>query len=85
MTVTNLGIANVESFIPIIQPPEPAILGIGCVMPTAVADDGGKIKVEHRCTITLSVDHRVCGGRYAADFLGAVIQELEFFPCQNSR
>jgi pyruvate dehydrogenase E2 component (dihydrolipoamide acetyltransferase) len=77
MTITNLGMTNVESFVPIINPPETAILGIGKVVPTPVARADGWIGVEPRCTISLSVDHRVTGGRQAADFLGAIVEELE--------
>ena len=77
ITVTNLGVCNVESFIPIINPPEPAILGIGKVVPTPVVQSDGRIGVEHRCTLTLSVDHRVISGKYAGDFLGAIVTELE--------
>ncbi len=76
MTVTNLGVCNVEGFIPIISPPEPAILGVGRVAATPVARDGW-IGVEDRCTITLCVDHRVCSGKYAGEFLGAIVKELE--------
>jgi pyruvate dehydrogenase E2 component (dihydrolipoamide acetyltransferase) len=77
LTVTNLGGCNVESFIPIVNPPESAILGVGRVLPTPVARDDGSIGVEHRCTLTLSVDHRVASGRYAGQFLGEIVRELE--------
>ena len=77
MTVTNLGVCNVESFIPIINPPEAAILGVGKVVLSPVAHDDGTIVAEHRCTITLCVDHRVASGRYAAAFLEAMVGELE--------
>ena len=77
MTVTNLGVCNVESFIPIISPPEPAILGVGKVAPTPVVQGDGRIAVEHRCTLTLCVDHRIASGKCAGDFLGAIIKELE--------
>ncbi|MGD0896742.1 MAG: 2-oxo acid dehydrogenase subunit E2 [Thermoguttaceae bacterium] len=77
MTVTNLGVCNVESFIPIINPPEAAILGVGRVMPTPVARDDGRVAVEHRVTLTLSADHRIVSGKYAGSFLGAIIKELE--------
>jgi pyruvate dehydrogenase E2 component (dihydrolipoamide acetyltransferase) len=77
MTVTNLGVCNVESFIPIINPPEASILGVGKVMLSPAAQDDGSILVQHRCTITLSVDHRVASGKYAAGFLGAIVDELE--------
>jgi len=79
LTVTNLGVCNVEGFIPIINPPEPAILGVGRVAPTPVVQPDGRIGVEHRCTLTLCVDHRVANGRYAGEFLGAIVKELESF------
>jgi pyruvate dehydrogenase E2 component (dihydrolipoamide acetyltransferase) len=77
MTVTNLGGCNVEGFIPIISPPEPAILGVGRVAATPVVRADGQIGVEHRCTITLCVDHRISSGKYAGEFLGAIVKELE--------
>ena len=76
MTVTNLGSCNVESFVPIINPPEAAILGVGKAVPTPVARET-HIAVEPRATLTLAVDHRVVNGKYAGDFLGAVVAELE--------
>jgi pyruvate dehydrogenase E2 component (dihydrolipoamide acetyltransferase) len=79
MTVTNLGVCNVESFTPIINPPEPAILGIGKVALTPVARADGQITVEHRATLTLSVDHRVVSGKYAGEFLGEIVKTLEAF------
>jgi pyruvate dehydrogenase E2 component (dihydrolipoamide acetyltransferase) len=77
LTVSNLGVLNVESFIPIINPPEAAILGVGRARPTPVAQADGRIGVETRCTLTLSVDHRVASGRYAGEFLAAIVKELE--------
>ena len=78
MTVTNLGAANVETFTAIINPPEAAILAVGKVSPRAVVENG-EIVVQNRVSITLSVDHRVVNGKYAADFLGAIVRELESF------
>ena len=77
LTVTNLGVCPIESFIPIINPPEAAVLGVGRVMPVPVARDDGQIAVQQRCTLTLSVDHRIVSGRYAGDFLAAIVKELE--------
>jgi pyruvate/2-oxoglutarate dehydrogenase complex dihydrolipoamide acyltransferase (E2) component len=79
MTITNLGSCNVESFVPIINPPEAAILGIGKVTNTCVARDDGRIAVQPRAALTLAVDHRVVSGKYAGDFLGAIVTELESF------
>ncbi len=75
LTVTNLGMTGVESFTAVINPPESAVLAVGRIAPCAVVKDG-QIVVEHRVTLTLSVDHRVVSGKYAADFLSAIAQEL---------
>jgi pyruvate dehydrogenase E2 component (dihydrolipoamide acetyltransferase) len=77
MTVTNLGVCQVESLIPVINPPEAVILAVGRVMATPAVQQNGEIGVEHRAVLTLSVDHRVANGRYAGDFLGAIVRELE--------
>jgi pyruvate/2-oxoglutarate dehydrogenase complex dihydrolipoamide acyltransferase (E2) component len=46
------------------------------VMP-AVTVVEGQVVVQSRVNLTLSVDHRVASGKYAAEFLGAIVQELE--------
>jgi pyruvate dehydrogenase E2 component (dihydrolipoamide acetyltransferase) len=77
MTITNLGGSNVERFIPIINPPEASILGVGRVALTPVAREDGTVVAEHRCVLTLCVDHRVASGKYSAVFLEAIVNELE--------
>ncbi|MFV1963966.1 MAG: 2-oxo acid dehydrogenase subunit E2 [Pirellulaceae bacterium] len=76
MTVSNLGASGVESFAAIVNPPESAVLAIGKVAPLPVAREN-QIVIEQRVNLTLSVDHRVVNGRYAADFLHAIVHELE--------
>jgi pyruvate dehydrogenase E2 component (dihydrolipoamide acetyltransferase) len=76
MTVTNLGMAGVDAFTAIINPPEAAILAVGKVGPAVVAEAGQAV-VRQRVTLTLSVDHRVASGRYAAAFLKRVVDCLE--------
>ena len=76
ITISNLGGAGVESFAAIINPPEAAILAVGAVRRVAVAADGGT-RAEWRVHLTLSVDHRVVNGLYAARFLAAIVAELE--------
>ncbi len=76
LTVSNLGGSGIESFAAVINPPESAILAVGKVMP-AVTVVEGQIVVQDRVNLTLSVDHRVASGKYAAEFLGAIVQELE--------
>jgi len=76
ITITNLGVANVEVFTPIINPPESSILSIGKTKPQAVVVDG-KVAVQNRVSIVLSVDHRVINGKYAADFLTCIVEKME--------
>jgi pyruvate dehydrogenase E2 component (dihydrolipoamide acetyltransferase) len=77
MTITNLGATGVESFTAIINPPEAAILAVGKVARAVVALEAGGVAIQHRVSLTLSVDHRVANGRYAARFLGCIVAELE--------
>jgi len=76
MTITNLGADGVDAFAAIINPPEAAVLAIGRVAPAVVAVAGTAV-VQERVTLTLSVDHRVANGRYAAAFLGRIVALLE--------
>lgn len=76
MTISNLGSTGVERFTAIVNPPEAAILAIGAIRPVVVPR-GATVAVEPRVTLTLSVDHRVVSGRYAAEFLAAIVDALE--------
>lgn len=76
VTITNLGSTGVETFSAIINPPEAAILAIGAVAPQLVPVDGQAV-VQHRVQLTLSADHRVVNGKYAAGFLAAIVREIE--------
>lgn len=76
ITISNLGSTGVERFTAIVNPPEAAILAIGAIRPVVVPR-GDAVAVEQRVTLTLSVDHRVVSGRYAAEFLAAIVDALE--------
>ncbi len=76
MTISNLGSTGIESFIPIINPPEAAILAIGAIREVVVPHGAG-FATEARVQLTLAVDHRVVNGRYAARFFAALVAELE--------
>jgi len=78
LTVSNLGGSNVESFTAVVNAPESAILAVGKIMPSVVVVDG-RVAVQNRVNLTLSVDHRVAGGKAAAGFLGAIVREIESF------
>jgi pyruvate dehydrogenase E2 component (dihydrolipoamide acetyltransferase) len=78
ITITNLGASCVETFAAIINPPEVAILAIGKIGPAPVVQNG-QVAVQQRVVLTLSADHRVINGKYAANFLDAIIREIESF------
>jgi len=75
-TVTNLGMYGVDVFIPIINPPEAAILGVGRVTEKPVIVSG-EVKAKPVVQLSLSFDHRIVDGAPAAQFLQRVKQLLE--------
>ena len=71
-TISNLGMFGVESFTPIINPPQTAILGIGRVKDKPwVVDD--RIVIRPVVQLSLTFDHRVVDGADAARFLQTVV------------
>lgn len=75
-TVTNLGPLGVDSFTPIINPPEVAILGVGCIKPHPHPDNGD-ITFRRQLPLDLSFDHRVVDGADAARFLDTLVEYIE--------
>ncbi len=75
-TITNLGMYGVDVFIPIINPPETAILGVGRVVEKPVAFDG-QVTVKPMMQLSLAYDHRIVDGAPAAQFLQTVKKILE--------
>jgi len=76
ITVSNLGAFGIDNFIPIVVPGQCSILGIGQITDTCVPDNGN-ILVRKLMNMTLSVDHKVANGAYAAKFLDFVKKLLE--------
>ncbi|MCC6174852.1 MAG: 2-oxo acid dehydrogenase subunit E2 [Chloroflexi bacterium] len=75
-TITNLGGYGVESFTPIVNPPEAAILGVGRIAKRPAVVDG-QITVRDLMYVSLAFDHRVVDGAPAAQFLQRVKECLE--------
>ena len=76
ITVSNLGAFGIDSFIPIVVPGQCSILGIGRITETCVPDNGN-IVTRKLMNMTLSVDHKVTNGAYAAQFLDFIRKLLE--------
>jgi pyruvate dehydrogenase E2 component (dihydrolipoamide acetyltransferase) len=76
ITVSNLGMFGIDSFIAIINPPQSAILAVGVVTPTPVVRDG-QVVVRQMMAVTLSGDHRVIDGAVGAQYLKVLKALLE--------
>jgi len=75
-TITNLGMYGVETFTPIINPPESAILGVGCITQELALHEG-QVIARSKMSLNLTIDHRIVDGAPGAAFLQAVAQLLE--------
>lgn len=72
MTVTNLGMFNIENFQAIINPPQASILAVGGISKTLSLNEDGKVTEKNIIKLTLSVDHRAIDGVLAAKFLNKI-------------
>lgn len=75
-TITNLGMYGIESFSPIINQPEVAILGVTTMEDKPVVRNG-EIVIRPIMNLSLTADHRVVDGSVAAEFLQRVKTLLE--------
>jgi pyruvate dehydrogenase E2 component (dihydrolipoamide acetyltransferase) len=76
VTVSNLGMYGVDSFIAVINPPQASILAVGAVADRVVAR-GGQAVVRKTMSVTFSGDHRVVDGALGAQYLQEVKALLE--------
>jgi pyruvate dehydrogenase E2 component (dihydrolipoamide acetyltransferase) len=75
-TISNLGMYGVEEFMAVIFPPQGAILAVGAIVDKPVIR-GGHIAAARVMHATLSADHRLLDGAYAAKFLQELKKALE--------
>lgn len=76
-TVSNLGGLGIESFTPLLNVPQVAILGVDAIFPRAVVLPDGSFGVEQRIGFSLTADHRVIDGADAARFLQDLVARVE--------
>ncbi|MES2664920.1 MAG: pyruvate dehydrogenase complex dihydrolipoamide acetyltransferase [Pseudomonadota bacterium] len=75
--ISNLGMMGVENFDAVINPPHGSILAVGAGIKKPVVLADGTLGVATVMSMTLSVDHRVIDGALGAEFLKAIIENLE--------
>ena len=74
-SVTALGMFGVDTFTPVINPPNAAILGVGRLRDDLVLVDGA-VGTTKRLTLSLTWDHRVFDGAPAAEFCRSIVELL---------
>lgn len=77
-TISNLGTLGIESFTPIINPPQTGILGVDCIIERVRTVDG-QITVYPAMGLSLTYDHRAVDGAPASRFLMDLRNALENF------
>ncbi len=77
-TVTNLGSLGIESFTPVVNPPQTCILGV-CNITRRVKQVNGEDVFYSAMGLSLTFDHRALDGAPAAKFLKELCANLENF------
>jgi pyruvate dehydrogenase E2 component (dihydrolipoamide acetyltransferase) len=79
ITLTNLGVYEIESFYAVSLPGQCSIAAVGKTLDTCVPKDGGFTN-RKMMAITVSADYRIVTATYAAAFLNCVIDQLQNPP-----
>lgn len=75
-TLSNLGMYGVSQFIPLLNPPQVAILGIGAIQPRWVPLTDNKSHPIRMMNMTMAADHRVVDGAQVALFLSDLRESI---------
>ncbi len=75
-TVSNLGSLGIESFTPILNPPQVAILGVGAIQLKPRRTQAGFAFIDS-IGLSLTCDHQVIDGAPGARFLQALVRIIE--------
>ena len=76
-TVSNIGSFGIETFTPVINLPQTAILGVGAITPRPTVAADGTIGVEQRLNLSLTIDHQVIDGADGARFLADLVAAID--------
>ncbi|WP_048770696.1 dihydrolipoamide acetyltransferase family protein [Cellulomonas flavigena] len=76
-TVSNIGSFGIETFTPVINLPQTAILGVGAITPRPALASDGTIGVQQRLNLSLTIDHQVIDGADGARFLRDLVGAIE--------
>jgi pyruvate dehydrogenase E2 component (dihydrolipoamide acetyltransferase) len=76
-TLSNLGMFGVNQFVPLVNPPQSAILGVGAARAIVVPVLNETVRAAQRMNLTVSADHRVLDGETVAQFLKTLREIVE--------
>ncbi len=76
-TVSNLGMFGIETFTPIINQPDAAILGVCAIQDELALDDAGAVTVRKVMRLSVTLDHRLLDGAVVAKFQMALRDLLQ--------
>ncbi len=77
LTLSSLGGFGIEDFMPIINPPQAFILGVGAITKQPVVNEHDLVVVGHRLVVSASGDHRVIDGAVAAEYMNTLRRLIE--------
>lgn len=77
ITISNLGMYGIDTFLSIINPPQASILSIGQARKEPMADKYGNVKVADVMQVGFAIDHRAINGATAAKFLHKVTCNIQ--------
>ncbi|MBE7089726.1 MAG: 2-oxo acid dehydrogenase subunit E2 [Clostridiales bacterium] len=78
-TISNLGTMGIESFTPVVNPPQTGILGVNTLETRVKLGKNGEIIPYTAMNLSLSYDHRALDGAPASKFLKELKDYLENF------
>jgi len=84
-TITNLGSLDIESFTPVINPPQIGILGVNTIEYKIKKNTEGEFVEYPAMGLSLTIDHQAIDGAPAARFLKDLSNNLEKFELMLSK
>jgi pyruvate dehydrogenase E2 component (dihydrolipoamide acetyltransferase) len=75
--ISNVGMFGVRSLLPIVDPDQSFMLGVGAPQSVIRPDGGGKPVALQEITLSLACDHRAIDGAGAARFLATIVTLIE--------
>jgi pyruvate dehydrogenase E2 component (dihydrolipoamide acetyltransferase) len=85
ITISNLGMYGIESFTPVLNAPQVALLGVNTIVKKPVAALDGTVKLEPYIGLSLTIDHRAVDGAPGAKFLKSMVDAIENFEMTLAR